>query len=48
MTEDKPPGSQLEHWINVGATVIAPTTLLGALLFTSDTSPPARSMRISG
>jgi hypothetical protein len=33
MTDDKPPGSQLEHWINVGATIIAPTTLLGALLF---------------
>ena len=33
MTDDKPPGSQLEHWVNIGATIIAPTTLLGTLLF---------------
>jgi hypothetical protein len=33
MTDDKPPGTQLEHWVNIGATIIAPTTLLGALLF---------------
>jgi hypothetical protein len=33
MTDDKPPGTRLEQWVNIGATIVAPTTLLGALLF---------------
>lgn len=33
MTDDRPPGSQLEQWISIGATIAAPVTVLGALLF---------------
>ena len=33
MTDEKPPSARLEQWVNIGATIVAPTTLLGALLF---------------
>lgn len=33
MTEDGPSESRIERWINIGVTIVAPTTLLGALLF---------------
>ncbi len=33
MTDDKPTGTQLEQWVSIGATIIAPVTVLGALLF---------------
>jgi hypothetical protein len=33
VTGDKPSASQLEQWVSIGATIIAPVTLLGALLF---------------
>jgi hypothetical protein len=33
MADDKPPGSQLGQWISTGASIVAPVTLLSALLF---------------
>lgn len=33
MAGDKSAGAQLEHWISLGATIAAPVTVLGALLF---------------
>jgi hypothetical protein len=33
VTDDRPSGTQLEQWISIGATVVAPATVLGALLF---------------
>ena len=33
MTDDRPTGTQLEQWVSIGATIIAPVTVLGALLF---------------
>ncbi len=33
MTDDRPSGSQLEQWVSIGATIVAPVTVLGALLF---------------
>src|SRR3989442_15313377 len=33
MTDDGPPAGQLERWIRSGATIVAPATLLSALLF---------------
>ncbi len=33
MTDDKPTGTQLEQWVSIGATIVAPVTVLGALLF---------------
>jgi hypothetical protein len=33
VTDDRPSGSQLEHWISIGATIVAPVTVVGALLF---------------
>src|ERR1700729_1167863 len=33
MTDGKPPGTRLEQWVSTGATIVAPVTVLGALLF---------------
>jgi len=33
VTDDRPPGSQLEQWVSIGATIVAPVTVLGAVLF---------------
>lgn len=33
MTDDRSTGSQLEQWVSIGATVVGPVTVLGALLF---------------
>lgn len=33
MSDDRPPSARLEQWVNVGATIIAPATVLSALLF---------------
>ena len=33
VTDDSPPGTQLEQWVSIGATIVAPATVLGALLF---------------
>jgi hypothetical protein len=33
MTDDRPAGTQLEQWVSIGATIAAPVTVLGALLF---------------
>jgi hypothetical protein len=32
-SDDQSPGTRLEQWISIGATVVAPATLLGTLLF---------------
>lgn len=33
MTDGEPPGTRLEQWVSTGATIVAPVTVLGALLF---------------
>ena len=33
MTDDKPSSTRLEQWVSTGATIVAPATVLGALLF---------------
>lgn len=33
MADDKAPRAQLEQWISIGTTIVAPATLFGALLF---------------
>lgn len=33
MADDRAAGSQLEQWVSLGATIVAPVTVLGALLF---------------
>lgn len=33
MSDDRPPSARLEQWVSIGATIVAPATLLGALLF---------------
>lgn len=33
MTDGRLPSSQIEQWISIGATIVAPVTVLGALLF---------------
>ena len=33
MARDESAGTQLEQWISLGATIVAPVTVLGALLF---------------
>lgn len=33
MTDDQQPGSRLEQWVSTGATILAPATVLGAVLF---------------
>jgi hypothetical protein len=33
VASDSSPGTQLEQWISVGTTIVAPATLIGALLF---------------
>jgi hypothetical protein len=33
MTDSTPSGSRLEQWVSTGATIVAPATLLGAVLF---------------
>jgi hypothetical protein len=32
-SDDQSPGTRLEQWISIGATIVAPATLLGTLLF---------------
>jgi hypothetical protein len=33
VADDRPAGTQLEQWVSIGATIAAPVTVLGALLF---------------
>ena len=33
MSDDTAPGTRLEQWISIGTTIVAPATLIGALLF---------------
>ena len=33
MTDGEPPVTRLEQWVSTGATIVAPVTVLGALLF---------------
>lgn len=33
MTDDKPPGARFDQWVSIATTIVAPTTVLGALLF---------------
>ena len=33
MTDHRPTGTQLEQWVSIGTTIVAPATLIGSLLF---------------
>lgn len=33
MTDERPPGGQVERWVSIGATIVAPVTVISALLF---------------
>jgi hypothetical protein len=33
VTDDRTPGTRLEQWVSIGATIVAPATVLSALLF---------------
>lgn len=33
MTDDRPPDTRIEQWVTIGATIVAPATVFGAVLF---------------